>query len=184
MNVHDHLKSLTVAEIKDTYIKNTIPAASAMMHVTGDFNLSTLIRNSNFFGYERVFYVGGKKAYDRRGCVGTHNYIPVTFIKTEEEFVKTVKDLGYSLISVENNINYVSYDFHSLMNVIRNGHDTLNKPLFIFGEEQKGLSDYILSNSDRIVTISGRGTVRSLNVGTASGIVLSTYASLFPQTNV
>jgi 23S rRNA (guanosine2251-2'-O)-methyltransferase len=70
------------------------------------------------------------------------------------------------------------------MNVIRNGHDALNKPLFIFGEEQKGLSDYILSNSDRIVTISGRGTVRSLNVGTASGIVLSTYASLFPQTNV
>lgn len=180
MNVHDYLKPLSVAEIKDHYSKNTIPAASAMMHVTGDFNLSTLIRNSNFFGYERVFYVGGKKAYDRRGCVGTHNYIPVTFIKTEEEFVKTVKDLGYTLVAVENNIKYPANDFHTFMRAINMGYDTLNKPLFIFGEEQKGLSDYMLTNSDRIVTISGRGTVRSLNVGTASGIVLSTYASLIP----
>lgn len=179
MNVHDYLKPLGVAEIKDHYNKNTIPAASAMMHVTGDFNLSTLIRNANFFGYERVFYVGGKKAYDRRGCVGTHNYIPVTFIKTEQEFVKFVKNLGYTLVSVENNIKYPTNDFFTLMHAISVGYDSLIRPLFIFGEEQKGLSNYMLDNSDRIVSINGRGTVRSLNVGTTSGIVLSTYASLF-----
>jgi tRNA G18 (ribose-2'-O)-methylase SpoU len=147
-----------------------------MMHVTGDFNLSTLIRNSNFFGYEKVFYVGGKKHYDRRGTVGTHNYIDVTFIKTEEEFVKTIKDQGYTLISIENNVNYECSDLFQFMDNV-NVKDI--KPIFIFGEEQKGLSDYILDNSEHILTISGKGTVRSLNVGTASGIVLGYYSKFF-----
>jgi len=53
------------------------------------------------------------------------------------------------------------------------------KPIFIFGEEQKGLSNYILDNSEHILTISGKGTVRSLNVGTASGIVLGYYSKFF-----
>jgi len=176
MNVLDHLKTKTVPEIKEHYINNTIPAASAMMHVTGDFNLSTLIRNSNFFGYEKVFYVGGKKQYDRRGTVGTHNYIDVTFIKTEEEFVDTINNMGYTLISIENNVNYECQDLFQFM-------DDVNvenfKPIFIFGEEQKGLSDYILTNSSHILTINGKGTVRSLNVGTASGIVLGCYSKFF-----
>ncbi len=176
MNVLDHLKTKTVPEIKEYYINNTIPAASAMMHVTGDFNLSTLIRNSNFFGYEKVFYVGGKKHYDRRGTVGTHNYIDITFIKTEEEFVKTIKDQGYTLISIENNVNYECSDLFQFMDNV-NVKDI--KPIFIFGEEQKGLSDYILDNSAHILTISGKGTVRSLNVGTASGIVLGYYSKFF-----
>jgi len=176
MNVLDHLKTKTVPEIKEYYINNTIPAASAMMHVTGDFNLSTLIRNSNFFGYEKVFYVGGKKQYDRRGTVGTHNYIDITFIKTEEEFVKTIKDQGYTLISIENNVNYECTDLFQFMDNV-NVKDI--KPIFIFGEEQKGLSDYILQNSAHILTISGKGTVRSLNVGTASGIVLGYYSKFF-----
>lgn len=176
MNVLDHLKTKTVPEIKEYYINNTIPAASAMMHVTGDFNLSTLIRNSNFFGYEKVFYVGGKKHYDRRGTVGTHNYIDITFIKTEEEFVKTIKDQGYTLISIENNVNYECTDLFQFMDNV-NVKDI--KPIFIFGEEQKGLSDYILDNSVHILTISGKGTVRSLNVGTASGIVLGYYSKFF-----
>jgi tRNA G18 (ribose-2'-O)-methylase SpoU len=165
-----------VPEIKEYYINNTIPAASAMMHVTGDFNLSTLIRNSNFFGYEKVFYVGGKKHYDRRGTVGTHNYIDITFIKTEEEFVKTIKDQGYTLISIENNVNYECSNLFQFMDNV-NVKDI--KPIFIFGEEQKGLSDYILDNSEHILTISGKGTVRSLNVGTASGIVLGYYSKFF-----
>ena len=176
MNVLDHLKTKTVPEIKEYYINNTIPAASAMMHVTGDFNLSTLIRNSNFFGYEKVFYVGGKKHYDRRGTVGTHNYIDITFIKTEEEFVKTIKDQGYTLISIENNVNYECSNLFQFMDNV-NVKDI--KPIFIFGEEQKGLSDYILDNSEHILTISGKGTVRSLNVGTASGIVLGYYSKFF-----
>jgi tRNA G18 (ribose-2'-O)-methylase SpoU len=177
MNVHDHLKELSVPQIKEYYYTKTIPAASAMMHVTGDFNLSTLIRNSNFFGYEKVFYVGGKKQYDRRGAVGTYNYINIEFVKTEEEFVSLVRKHGYSIISIENNISYPSQSFYKFIN--ERSISELGKPIFIFGEEKKGLSNYILDNSDHILNIEGRGTVRSLNVGTASGIVLSYYSHCY-----
>ena len=43
MNVLDHLKSYSVDDIKTIYKSNAIEAGAAMMHVSGDFNLSTLI---------------------------------------------------------------------------------------------------------------------------------------------
>lgn len=180
MNVRDQFKSMEVTDIKKCYSNSTIPAAAAMMHVTGDFNLSTLIRNANFFGYEKVFYVGGKKAYDRRGTVGTHNYIDVDFVKTEEEFLSRIREIGYMPIAIENNINY------NCINLYDFDFDTtflFEKPVFIFGEEQKGLSNYMLDNCDLIITIPARGTVRSLNVGTASGIVLGHYSQYFMDAN-
>lgn len=176
MNVRDQFKNMDVVDIKKSYVNGTIPAAAAMMHVTGDFNLSTLIRNANFFGYEKVFYVGGKKSYDRRGTVGTHHYIDVDFIKTEEEFLSSIKDAGYVPVAVENNVNYncnnlYDFDFETIF--------LTEKPVFIFGEEQKGLSNFMLDNCEYIITIPARGTVRSLNVGTASGIVLGHYSQYF-----
>jgi len=52
MNVLDHLKSKTVDDIKSYCKSNCIDAGVAMMHVNGDFNLSTLVRNANFFGFK------------------------------------------------------------------------------------------------------------------------------------
>jgi len=37
------------------------------------------------------------------------------------------------------------------------------------------LSNYMLDQSDMIITIPAYGSVRSLNVGTTSGIVMSFY---------
>lgn len=173
MNVLDHLKNSSVDEIKN-YCKNTcIDAGVAMMHVSGDFNLSTLVRNANFFGFKEAFYVGGSKKWDRRGTVGTHHYTDLKHIKTEEDFIKFIRDSGYTLISVENNIPKYSDKTVSIYNQwVFTGVD---KPMFVFGEEQSGLSEYMLDNSDFIVTIPAFGSVRSLNVGTTSGIIMSVY---------
>ena len=45
-------------------------------------------------------------------------------------------------------------------------------PLIFFGEEGCGLTEEILNLSDYRIEIEQYGSVRSLNVGTASGIVL------------
>jgi tRNA G18 (ribose-2'-O)-methylase SpoU len=45
--------------------------------------------------------------------------------------------------------------------------------MFIFGEESKGLSDEILDLCEDYVYIPMIGSVRSLNVGTASGILMA-----------
>jgi tRNA G18 (ribose-2'-O)-methylase SpoU len=173
MNVLDHLKSKSVDDIKSYCQNNCIDAGVAMMHVNGDFNLSTLVRNANFFGFKEAMYVGGSKQWDRRGTVGTHHYTDLSHLKTEEDFFAYVNDNGYTLIAVENNIPKYSDKTVSIFNHwVFTGVD---KPMFVFGEEKAGLSDYILDNSDYIVTIPAYGSVRSLNVGTTSGIVMGFY---------
>jgi tRNA G18 (ribose-2'-O)-methylase SpoU len=181
MNVHDHLKNESVENIKNICKSSSIDAAVAMVHVNGDFNLSTLVRNANFFGFKEVFYIAGSKKWDRRGSVGTHHYTDLIHFKNENEFITNAFENGYQLIAVENNVpKYIEktkFLFDS------NVFDCIKKPLFIFGEEQSGLSDNILDNSLRIVTIEGYGSVRSLNVGTSSGIVMSFYRNFYNNNN-
>lgn len=172
MNVHDYLKSLSVEEIKENYSDNSNDAAFAMSHVSGDFNLGNVIRSANFFGFGEAFYVGGSKQYDRRSTVGTHHYIPISFIRTEEEFISTIKD-RYSLVCIENNIPKYASKVVSLYN---NPFSNLRlPPVFMVGEEQLGLSDFMLDNSERIITIPAGGSVRSLNVGSCSAIIMAMY---------
>jgi tRNA G18 (ribose-2'-O)-methylase SpoU len=168
MNVLDHLKDKTVDEIKEYVASRTYPVAAAMMHINGDFNLSTVVRNANFFGFREVFYIGGKRGWDRRGAVGTHNYTPVIHCLNEWEFFGMIHE-KYVPIGIECNVNYPMIDVCDF--------DWPLNPVMIFGEEQSGLSDSVLSRCKSIVTITPHGSVRSLNVGTSSGIVFNHYAN-------
>lgn len=169
MNVLDHLKSKTVEEIKEHVSSNTYPVAAAMLHVNGDFNLSTVLRNANFFGFERVYYIGGKKGWDRRGAVGTHHYTPLIHCLDENDFFSKASEGGYVPIAIECNIKYPMVDLHDF--------DWPYRPVMLFGEEQRGLSDSVLERCWKIVTIPPHGSVRSLNVGTSSGIVMYNYVN-------
>lgn len=168
-NVHDFLQTLDVEDIKDYCKRHTIPHALAMMHVDGDFNLGTVVRNANFFGFERVYYIGGGKQYDRRPTVGTHLYTPMEYYKTVDEFFTAIEG-KYSPVAVENNINYTCHNYHD--------YQYPDRTVLIFGEEQFGLSDSMLTRCMGIVTIPSAGSVRSLNVGTASGILCAHMRTL------
>jgi tRNA G18 (ribose-2'-O)-methylase SpoU len=61
-----------------------------------------------------------------------------------------------------------------------NFEDT-EEPIFIFGSENMGLSENILASSAIILTIPNYGSVRSLNVGTVSGIVMGTYRNYYEK---
>lgn len=161
-NVHDFLKELSVADIKNYCQRKTIPHAIAMMHINGDFNLGTVVRNANFFGFEKVYYIGGGRQFDRRSTVGTHNYTPMEYLPTIEDFFSAINGV-YSPVAVENNIAYQCHPYYS--------YKYAERTVLIFGEEQLGLSDSMLTKCNCIVTIPSDGSVRSLNVGTASGIL-------------
>lgn len=174
MNVHDHLKSLPVEEIKDNYAKNACSAAVGMTHVSGDFNLGNVIRSANFFGFKEAFYIGGKKSYDRRSTVGTHHYIPVNFHRTEEEFLAAI-DGKYSLVCVENNVPKYSWKTIDIYDYEDAFRELIHPPLFLFGEEQLGIPDSLLNASGYILTIPAFGSVRSMNVGSCAAIVMAMY---------
>lgn len=169
MNVLDSLKNFTIPQISNYCQENSIPASVCMINIGGDFNLSTMIRNANFFGFRSVHYVG-KKKWDKRGSVGTYHYTPVYHHKDEESFLDQSK--YRTIISIENNIPHFKDKTYNLFTY---NFKDLKEPIFLFGEENKGLSDYILEKSDIILSIPNYGSVRSLNVGTTSGIVLGVY---------
>lgn len=177
MNVIDSLKNNTVEEVKSYYKNRSIDAAAAMLHICGDFNLGSLIRSANFYGFNETIYIGGSKSFDRRSTVGTHNYIPTTHIKTEIEFIQYAIR-NYSIVCVENNIPMYSYKTKSLFDddVFYN----LTKfPIFVFGEEQCGISNSMLNACERIITIPCFGTVRSLNVGSCASTIFAFYRKYY-----
>lgn len=172
MNVIDSLKDCTIPEIQSYCTTNSLCASAAMINIEGDFNLSTMVRNANFFGFRSVHYVG-KKKWDKRGSVGTYNYTPMFHHKDEESFISQCKNR--TLISIENNIPQYK---DKTINLFDYKFDNTINPIFLFGSENFGLSDSILERSDVILTIPNYGSVRSLNVGTVSGIVMFYYRSL------
>jgi tRNA G18 (ribose-2'-O)-methylase SpoU len=173
MNVLDSLKNLQVSEIAEYCANASIPASVAMINIGGDFNLSTMVRNANFFGFRSVHYVG-KKKWDKRGSVGTHHYTPVYHHKDESSFISQLS--GRSIIAIENNIPEYN---HKTVNIFHYEFNNTIQPVFLFGEENRGLSN--LDKSDIILSIPNYGSVRSLNVGTTSGIVMGIYRNFVEQ---
>ena len=175
MNVLDSLKDYTIPDIAKYCYENSVPASVAMINIGGDFNLSTMVRNANFFGFRSVHYVG-KKKWDKRGSVGTHHYTPLYHHKDEQSFISQCS--SRTIIAVENNIPEYS---HKTVNLFDYQYDNITQPIFLFGEENKGLSYTILDRADTIITIPAYGSVRSLNVGTTSGIVMGIYRNFMEK---
>ncbi len=166
-NVVDKYKSWSTESIKADLQRNSNPFAVCMEHWQGDFNISTLIRNANAFNAREVYYFG-KKRFDRRGTVGSHHYIHFTFLERNiSELVKLKEE--YTIVGIENNVSntYRLDNFNWL---------SLEKPpLMLFGEEGVGLTKEALELTDYCIEIPQYGSVRSLNVGTSSGIVMYDY---------
>ena len=162
-NIIDEFKGMSNEEIRQILHDRSFHFGFAMSHVQGDFNLATVLRNANAFGAREAYYYGGKRQWDRRGSVGVHNYTFFQHLKTIDE-LKSLKE-RYTFIGIDNVPGSESlYEF-----------DWPDNPLMIFGEEGSGLSQDILELCSKIVMIPQYGSVRSLNVGTASGIVMNDF---------
>lgn len=173
-NVEDRFKGLEIEEIRSVLEANAFPGAVAMMNLQGDFNFSSVVRNANAFGITTVFYVGGKRHWDRRGAVGTHNYINVVHCPTVLDLLELTTE--YRWVALENQVEYpcVSiYDF-----------EWPEKMLLLVGEEGQGLEDPVLELCSHYVTIPQYGSVRSINAATATGIAMNHYAQQMSQRNL
>jgi len=165
MNVIDEYKSWHPDDIRSAVQKNTFPYAVMMQHIGGDYNISTMVRNANAFGAREVYYYGRRK-WDRRGAVGTHHYTDMLFLDSMEAIESLKKD--YYFVGIENNLPEA-----------KSISDFVPRPntLFIFGEEGSGIKKEILDLCEEVVFIPQHGSVRSINVGTCSGIVMNDYVT-------
>jgi len=163
-NVVDRYKNWSTESIKRDLQRTANPFAVCMEHWQGDFNISTLIRNANAFNAKKVYYLG-KKKYDRRGTVGTHHYVDLDYLGVSYSSLVELKN-EYTIVAIDNNVPNThklgEFDWNMLE----------KPPLMIFGEEGVGLTDEILKIADYSIEIPQCGSVRSLNVGTSSGILM------------
>jgi tRNA G18 (ribose-2'-O)-methylase SpoU len=148
-------------------------------NIGNDFNIATVIRNANAFLAKEVIIYGNKK-YDRRGTVGTHHYTNFRHVRTIDDFGSFIEskscDTGgqIRLIGIDNVTNakdVSTYEFDPNIHYI-----------MIFGQEQIGVPTEILNICNDILYIPQYGSVRSINVGTASGILMNSYCSKITQT--
>lgn len=124
-----------------------------------DFNIAGVIRNANAFLASRV-YVYGRRKYDKRGTVGTHNYMKFSFVKKLED-IKSLLD-KYVPIGIDNVPGAIPI----------NDYKWPKNTLMCFGQESIGLEPEILNLCKDVVYIRQYGSVRSLNASCASSIAM------------
>jgi tRNA G18 (ribose-2'-O)-methylase SpoU len=164
-NVQDEFKGLPMEDILSELRKRRHPFATMCLNIDYDLNIATMVRNHNAFCGEEFFYIG-RKRWNRQGAVGTYLYEQITRFEDLKEAL-TMIPAKYTWVGLDNRpgaIPISTFEWPA-------------QPLFVFGHENSGL-DFLPDlpyHCKDIVYIPQTGSVRSLNVGVASGIAMYDY---------
>lgn len=164
MNVVDEFKGMMLEHIKLNLSTKRAGFTSVLMNLTHDYNKSVAVRNHNAFAGKDIWFVG-RKQWDKRGAVGTYHYEDIHYAANWEIFLENKPD--GPIVCVDN------------VNDSRHRHlgsfDMPKNSIFVYGEEKEGIPKDILDSADYILEIPMWGSVRSLNVSVASGIIMYEY---------
>lgn len=166
-NVADYLKWLTDAETKKYLEERKLNFSVLIMNILFDNNAGNIVRSANAFGAQEIILYGHKK-FDRRASVGAEFYSHFQHIKFVEDLEPLLKEYDV-IVAAENTPDAVSLENYKW--------DHSKKTLIIFGQESAGVPPEVLSKCTAVVAITQRGSVRSLNVAVAAGIVMNSYAN-------
>lgn len=165
MNVIDQYKYMYLDDIKSDLNVRRAEFTSVFLNLTHDFNKAVGVRNHNAFAGKDIWFVG-KKQWDKRGAVGTYHYEDIHYADSWQTFLDNKPD--GPIVCIENMVN--DYRHRHL-----NSFKIPSNSIFVYGEEKEGIPDYILDSADYILEIPMWGSVRSLNVSVASGIIMWEY---------
>ena len=166
-NVLEYFKQWTTDEIRASLQGDRSEIVTIFQNIQGDFNKGSAIRAHNAFLGNSVYIVGRRK-YDKRGCVGTHQYENIYHADTLQEVIDYLHSLGYIVYAVDNIMEY------NPINIL--DEDFPKKSAFLFGEEGPGLSKEDIDLCDKMIYIETYGSVRSLNVAAAAAVIEFEYA--------
>ena len=181
-NVTDFYKGKSDDEIRADLDQRRGEMISIMQNLSHDFNKASAVRNSNAFGMRKLIFLNpenpaipdapeGIKKWDRRGSLGTQNYEHIEHrrVTDYQAVFNQLHADGYTIYAVDNTPGYQP---QSLYNVTFPA-----KSAFLFGEERLGLADDLIAAADAMIYIPQYGSVRSINVSVAHGIIAAFYAS-------
>lgn len=159
------IKSPSIYDI-DT-IKRKKPSKILVLdHIQDVNNFGAIIRTANAFGFEYIIYPKDRaaKLTSQVIKVSSGGFVNTKFIKVSSisSTLNYLKDLGYWIYVsalTNNSVSVKKIEFH--------------KPLvLVVGNEAKGCSIPVIRTANQIINIPMSGSVQSLNVSVATGILL------------
>ena len=162
-NVHNVFQGESPERLKELSGKFALPVQLMLFNLEGHQNIAVAIRSAAVLGCSDVWVIG-KRKYDGRPEVGSHNYINVH------------KQLDFDVSYFEKNgIQPIVVEQGGMPIEEMNFKPYMKQPVcFIMGSESTGIPKGFLESAPR-VTISQYGMVRSLNVSMAATIVMYEY---------
>ena len=131
-------------------------------------NIGSFFRTSDAFNVEKIYLCGITAKPPHRDinktALGATDSVELEHVESTEEIVKSLKQSGYSICSIEQAENTTA------LNEINNLNDS--KFALVFGNEVDGVDQKIIDLSDRIIEIPQFGTKHSLNVSVCAGVVM------------
>ncbi len=176
-NVLDEYKNLSLEEIREIQSRDSLPFAVCGFNIAGSLNIGMMIRTALLMGAEK-FIVFGRRAYDRRSCVGAQNYLPIERVDgydengnfSKDKFDAAMRSLGYMPVFIETDgIDIIKLDYIRTFT---------RKPCLIFGTESDGIPLEIIGNGIK-VSIPQLGVLRSLNVASAGSIAMWEFSKFY-----
>lgn len=151
--------------LKVENIKNLSNNIVILDGISDPGNLGTIIRTIDAVGLKDIILTNGSVDCYNPKCVrstmGSIINIRINYMN-EKEIIKLLKENNYKIISTALKKDSISY-----LNL-----NISEKNAFVFGNEGKGVSEYVLQHSDEKIIIPLYGMAESLNVGVATGVVL------------
>ena len=159
----DGYKTVSLEEIVKNAKNNLIVLCDQL---EDPHNLGAILRTCDATGVDGVI-IGKHRSVSLNATVakvstGAIHTVPVAQVTNLVQAIKTLKEHGYWVVAAENGIDAVNYsEFNVDMPIV-----------LVVGSEGKGVSRVVKEASDILVTIPMVGSVNSLNVSVATGVLL------------
>lgn len=135
-------------------------------------NASAVMRTAECLGLQDVHVVEQNNSFDFNPYVlrGSGKWLTVHHHKNKkhhniETCFEQLKSQGYQILATSPKASAVDY----------READLSKKTAVVFGAEETGISDYVTSHADQLITIPMKGFTESFNISVSAAIVLEYY---------
>lgn len=162
---NSELDRLNVEEFKQ---HEKTPICIVLDNVRSLNNIGSVFRTADAFLIEKIYLCGITASPPHKEihktALGSTDSVSWEYCKDVVDLVQDLQGMGYKVYSIEQAVNA------QMLNDFEAGED--EKYALVFGNEVKGVSQQVVSQSDGVLEIPQYGTKHSLNISVSVGIVV------------
>lgn len=161
------IEPFTIKEYLDASLDLTTDCLVALERLGNPHNVGSILRTCAHFGVEGLLVndaVVEQSGPALRSSEGGAEFVQFVQGGRLSEALPIFKAAGYQVVATSSHQGENLYE-----------SELTDKILLMMGPESSGLSDFLIEDADLVVRIPGSENVESLNVATATGIVLGEY---------